>query len=159
MDLYTKTGDQFEAATPDMICDAAREIAAQSLRTSRPVLSSPRAARDFLILQFAGLEHEVFGVIYMDTRHRAIAFEALFRGTIDGSSVHPREVVKAALKHNAAAVIFAHNHPSGIVEQSQADELITTRLRDALALIDIRVLDHVIVGGNQTMSFAERGLI
>jgi DNA repair protein RadC len=159
MTLYTKVGRRYEAASEQAICAAAREIAEQSLRVKRPELSSPRAARDLLILQFAGLEHEVFGAIYLDNRHRAIAFEVLFRGTIDGCSVHPREVVKAVLRHNAAAVIFAHNHPSGLTEPSHADELITARLRDALALIDVRVLDHLIVGGTQTTSFAERGLI
>ncbi|HEV2700046.1 MAG TPA: JAB domain-containing protein, partial [Steroidobacteraceae bacterium] len=94
-----------------------------------------------------------------DTRHRLIAFEELFRGTIDGASVHPREVVRQTLARNSAAVILAHNHPSGVAEPSQADELITQRLRDALALVDVRVLYHLIVGGDRCMSFAERGLL
>ena len=104
-------------------------------------------------------EAEAFGCLFLDNRHRLIAFEILFHGTVDGASVHPREVVKRALEHNSAAVIFAHNHPSGVAEPSQADELITRRLRDALALVDIRVLDHVIVGLERCVSFAERGLL
>jgi DNA repair protein RadC len=110
-----------------------------------------------LALRFAGLEHEVFACIYLDSRHRPIACEELFRGTIDGTSVHTREVVKRALVHNAAAVILAHNHPSGVAEPSQADELITRRLKEALALVDIRVLDHLIVGSGLVESMAERG--
>jgi DNA repair protein RadC len=103
--------------------------------------------------------YEVFTLIYLDKRHRVIACQDLFRGTIDGASVYPREVVKEALKHNAAAVILAHNHPSGVAEPSQADEMITQRVKEALALVDIRVLDHVIVAGGDTTSFAERGLL
>ena len=101
----------------------------------------------------------MFCCLYLDNRHRLIAFDELFRGTIDGASVHPREVVREALAHNAAALILAHNHPSGVAEPSRADELITQRLRDALALVDIRVLDHLIVAGPETLSFAERGLL
>ncbi|NOX42705.1 MAG: hypothetical protein GXP19_03095, partial [Gammaproteobacteria bacterium] len=104
-------------------------------------------------------EHEVFGCLYLDNRHSVIRFEALFRGTIDGASVHTREVVKQALKYNAAAVIFTHNHPSGIAEPSSADEALTRRLIDALKLVDIRVLDHIIVGNGCSFSFAERGLL
>ena len=104
-------------------------------------------------------DHEVFCCLYLDSRHRLMCFEELFRGTIDGASVHPREVVKQALARNATAVILAHNHPSGVAEPSQADELITARLRDALALVDIRVLDHFIVGEGQPYSFAEHGLV
>jgi DNA repair protein RadC len=97
--------------------------------------------------------------MHLDVRHRLIAFEELFRGTVDGASVHRREVVKQALARNAAAVILAHNHPAGVAEPSEADELITHRLRDALALVDVRVLDHIIVGDGRCMSFAERGLL
>ena len=104
-------------------------------------------------------DHEIFAAIFLDNRHRLIAIRELFRGTIDGASVHPREVAKEALQHNAAAVILAHNHPSGVAEPSHADELITQRLKDALALIDIRILDHVIVAGAHTVSFAARGLL
>jgi len=124
-----------------------------------PSLTSPRAARDFLIARLRDREHEVFCCLFLDSRHRLISFEELFRGTVDGASVHPREVVKQALARNATAVILAHNHPSGIAEPSQADEIITTRLRDALALVDIRVLDHLIVGDGTCTSLAERGIV
>jgi DNA repair protein RadC len=122
-------------------------------------LTSPSDSRHFLRLRLATLEHEVFTCLFLDTRHRVISFDIMFTGTIDGASVHPREVVKAALRYNAAAVIFAHNHPSGVVEPSQSDQRVTQRLKDALALVDVRVLDHIIVGTEGTMSFAERGLL
>jgi DNA repair protein RadC len=124
-----------------------------------PALTSPRAARDFLIARLRDRDHEVFCCLFLDTRHRLLGFDELFRGTLDGASVHPREVVKTALARNAAAVILAHNHPSGVAEPSQADEIITTRLRDALALVDIRLLDHLIVGDGTCASLAERGLV
>ncbi len=123
-----------------------------------PALTSPRLASDYLLAQLRDRDHEVFCCLYLDTRHRLIAFEELFKGTIDGASVHPREVVKQALARRAAAVILAHNHPSGVAEPSRADEAITARLRDALALVDIRVVDHVIVGDGVCVSLAERGL-
>jgi DNA repair protein RadC len=125
----------------------------------QPVLQNPRAVRGYLSVHYAGQEREVFGVMFLDNRHRLIAVEEMFLGTVDVASVHPREVVKRALKLNAAAVILAHNHPSGIAEPSQADELITGRLREALALVDIRVLDHIVVGDGACVSFAERGLL
>lgn len=124
-----------------------------------PLLDSPAATHRFLIARLRDQPHELFCCLHLDNRHRLIAFDELFRGTIDGASVHPREVVKQALRRNAAAVILAHNHPSGVAEPSQADELITHRLREALALVDIRVLDHCIVADNGCMSFAERGLL
>jgi DNA repair protein RadC len=124
-----------------------------------PVLGSPRAARDYLIARLRDLQHEVFCCLFLDSRHRLTSCEELFRGTIDGASVHPREVVKRALARNATAVILAHNHPSGIAEPSQADEIITTRLRDALALVEIRLLDHLIIGDGHCASLAEKGLI
>lgn len=124
-----------------------------------PVLGSPRAARDYLIARLRDLEHEVFCCLFLDSRHRLTRCEELFRGTVDGASVHPREVVKQALARNATAVILAHNHPSGVAEPSQADEIITTRLRDALALVEIRLLDHLIVGDGSCISLAEKGLI
>ena len=113
--------------------------------------------RLYLQRQLRHFPHEVFACLFLDTRHRLISFEPLFRGTIDGASVYPREVVKQALKHNAAAVIFAHNHPSGVAEPSQSDIQITKRLRSALELVDIRVLDHIIVGDAETTSLAELG--
>jgi len=125
----------------------------------QPILTNPQAVREYLAVHYAGQEREVFGVMFLDNRHRLISLEEMFAGTVDGASVHPREVVKRALKLNAAAVILAHNHPSGVAEPSQADELITARIRDALALVDIRVLDHLIVGGTTVTSLAERGSI
>ncbi|MFA7095497.1 MAG: DNA repair protein RadC [Gammaproteobacteria bacterium] len=122
-------------------------------------LSSPDDTRRYLTARLRDYPHEVFACLFLDNRHRVIHFAELFQGTIDGASVHPREVVKQALAHNAAAVIFAHNHPSGIAEPSRADESITRRLKEALALVDIRVLDHIIIGDGETVSFAERGLI
>ncbi|MEJ2325857.1 MAG: DNA repair protein RadC [Chromatiaceae bacterium] len=125
----------------------------------RDLLTSPDAARDYLKSRLAGYPHEVFACLFLDNRHRLIEYEELFRGTIDGASVHPREVVRRALRANAAAVIFAHNHPSGVAEPSQSDLRITQRLKDALSLVDVRVLDHVIIGDGQGTSLAERGLV
>jgi len=141
---------------------AALELARRALREElslRDALSSPRAVRDYLRLSLAGRDHEVFVVLLLDAQHRVAAFEELFRGTLTQTSVYPREVVKCALKHNAAAVIFAHNHPSGAAEPSHADEILTRSLTAALALVDVQVLDHFIVAGSRTMSFAERGLL
>ena len=145
-------------ATTDEILDAARAILAHRVRRGAAI-SNPRHTRDYLRLHLASREHEIFAILFLDTRHRVIEFVPLFRGTVDGASVYPREVVKEALRRNAAAVILAHNHPSGVAEPSQADELITTRIRDALALVDIRVLDHLVVTGDAIVSFAERGLL
>lgn len=122
-------------------------------------LTSPDDTRRYLTACLRGYGHEVFAALFLDNRHRVIAFEELFSGTIDGASVHPREVVKRALSHNAAALILAHNHPSGVAEPSRADESITRRLREALGLVEIRVLDHLIVGDGEIVSLAERGLI
>jgi DNA repair protein RadC len=123
------------------------------------VLSSPGDTRRFLTAQLRGYPYEVFACLFLDNRHRVISFEELFNGTIDGSAVHPREVLRRTLTHNAAAVIFAHNHPSGVAEPSQSDIRITRRLRDALALVDVRVLDHVVVGDGEAVSLAEAGLM
>jgi len=122
-------------------------------------LSSPAATRDYLVSVLRHRSREVFLCLFLDTRHRVIASEELFHGTIDAASVHPREVVKCALSHNAAAVIAAHNHPSGVSEPSAADHAVTDRLRSALALVDIRLLDHFIVGEGPPISLAERGLL
>ena len=138
--------------------ELARRHYCEALRAG-PALNAPAATRQFLTAQLRDRPYEVFCCLHLDNRHRLIHFEEIFRGTIDGASVHPREIVRQALHYNAAALIFAHNHPSGVAEASQADELITRRLRDALALVDIRVLDHLIVGDNNCLSFAERGLI
>jgi len=155
-DASNPTG--FRQATLEEIMAAARHILSIRIRKGT-LLDSPKATSDYLTVRLAQREHEVFTLIYLDNRHRLIACQDLFRGTIDGASVHPREVVKEALRHNAAAVILCHNHPSGVTEPSHADELITRRLREALALVDIRVLDHVIIAGGETLSFAERGLL
>lgn len=123
------------------------------------IFNSPQAVYDYLTIQLRTLQQEVFMVLYLDSQNQLLKDEILFYGTINAASVYPREVVKAALKNNAAAVIFAHNHPSGVAEPSQADKLITTKLQQALNLVDINVLDHIIVGGKNCVSFAERGLI
>ena len=150
--------DELRAATTVEIIAAARR--AMTRRVHRgTAMSSPRAVREFLAVKLGTLEHEIFAVLLLDTRHRLIEYVELFRGTINGASVHPREVVKLALARNAAALVLAHPHPSGSPEPSQADELITHRLKEALALVDIAVLDHVIVAGGETVSFAERGML
>jgi DNA repair protein RadC len=123
------------------------------------VLSDPATTRRYLAARLRDYPHEVFGCLFLDNRHRVIEFEELFRGTINGASVHPREVVRRALAHNAAAVILAHNHPSGVAEPSEADRQLTRRLSEALALVDVRVLDHIVIGDGETVAFAERGWI
>ena len=155
-DVNAPTG--FRPATLEEIMTGARRALSNRVRKGA-ALPSPQLTRDFLTLKLGALEHEVFALILLDGRHRVIEYVELFRGTIDGASVHPREVVKLALAKNAAALILAHPHPSGVAEPSQADELLTRRLRDALQLVDIRVLDHIIVAGGSTVSFAELGLI
>ncbi|MGN6190982.1 MAG: RadC family protein [Rhodanobacteraceae bacterium] len=127
--------------------------------SARTALSGPRDSAAFLKAQLAHKPYEVFACLFLDNRHRVLAFEELFRGTLDGASVHPREVVRASLKHNAAAVILAHNHPSGVAEPSAADRNITRQLRDALQLVGVRVLDHLVVGAGEPTSMAARGLI
>jgi len=125
----------------------------------RDAMASPQAVRDYLRMNLACLPHEVFACLFLDSQNRLIACEVMFRGTLTQTAVYPREVVKAALARNAAAVIFAHNHPSGVAEPSRADELLTATLKQALGLVDIRTLDHMIVAGSQVLSFAERGLL
>jgi DNA repair protein RadC len=141
---------------------AALELARRSLAeqlTELPSLGNPRDSGEFLRARLRHLPYEVFGCLYLDNRHRVLAFEELFRGTIDGANVHPREVVRACLERNACAVIFAHNHPSGIAEPSAADCAITHELRDALQLVGVRVLDHLVIGAGEPVSMAARGLI
>ncbi|HDY8065943.1 TPA: DNA repair protein RadC [Vibrio vulnificus] len=143
--------------TADRVLDAAAEIlAARTLRGDQ--YCNPDATKTYLSCKLKHHEREVFAVMFLDNQHRLIAFEELFFGTIGSASVYPREVLKAALKVNAAALIFAHNHPSGDATPSQADKQITQRLKEALALVDIRVLDHIVVG-DSAISFAERGLL
>lgn len=153
MDLRSITSDE------DIVATALRILEEKiAYRVSLDAIESPQSARDYVKLRLAEQEREVFACMWLDNRHRVIQWDELFYGTIDGASVHPREVVKQALKVNAAAVILVHNHPSGVSEPSRADEQITHRLKDALALVDIRVLDHLIVGESVT-SLAERGII
>lgn len=146
---------------PQTECDTVRRaLAILGRRMQRTdALSSPNAVRDYLRLLIGDRPHEIFVVVFLDAQNRVISSEEMFRGTLTQTSVYPREVVKAALAANAAGVLFAHNHPSGIAEPSQADELLTRTLRQALALVDVRVLDHFVVAGTQALSFAERGLI
>jgi len=147
---------QAKFAQLQAVLEMARRHLAQSLDETGGI-SHPSQAKDFVHARLRDYPHEVFACLYLDNRHRVIRFEELFRGTIDGASVHPREVVKAALRHNAAAVILAHNHPSGVAEPSAADRHITERLKSTLQLVDIRVLDHLVVGDTGCTSFAERG--
>lgn len=140
------------------VLEMGRRHLSERLERGHP-LASPAQSADFLQARLRDLPYEVFAVLFLDNRHRVLAFEELFRGTIDGASIHPREVVRRALQHNAAAVILSHNHPSGVAEPSQADLRITSRLRDALGLIDVRVLDHLVVGDGDCCSLAERGLL
>lgn len=140
------------------VLEIARRSLAQQL-AQRPAFESPERVKAFLQLQLAQADHEVFGVLFLDAQHRLIALDELFHGTLTQTSVYPREVVKRALQHGAAAVILAHNHPSGVAEPSRADELLTAALRQALALVDIRVLDHIVVAQGAAVSMAERGLL
>ena len=139
------------------IAEIARRATAQAL-SAAPVFDRPEAVRQFLQLHLGGQPHEVFAVMFLDAQHRLLAMEEMFRGTLTQTSVYPREVVKRALAHNAAAVVVAHNHPSGVAEPSRADEHLTQTLRQALALVDVRLLDHLIVGAGTVTSMAERGL-
>ena len=155
-DASAPTG--FRPATFEETVAEAKSALTRRLRRGK-TLESPRAVRDFLTVTLGHRDYETFCAIFVDNRHRVIDFVELFRGTIDGATVHPREVVREALQRNAAAVIFAHPHPSGVAEPSQADELITRRLKEALALVDIRVLDHLVIAGGEAVSFSERGLL
>ena len=145
--------------TENEIIRSAKVLLKKRLANNNTVLTSPDSVKDFLMLEYASKEHECFVVLFLNNQHQLIRAVELFTGTIDGASVYPREVVKAALQCNAAAVILSHNHPSGITEPSQADKSITTKVKNALSLIDIRTLDHIIVGGVDSFSFAEGGLL
>lgn len=138
------------------VLEMARRHLAERLRRDS-ALESPQAVRDYLKALLRHEPHEVFGCLFLDSKHRVLAFEALFQGSIDSASVYPRQVVKRALAHNAAALILTHNHPSGVAEPSQADRVLTQRLKEALALVDVRVLDHFIVGDGEPLSMAEYG--
>lgn len=149
----------FHYSTADEVINAAKHIMESMMVQRDTLLTSPDLVRQYLQLRLGKAEREIFCVMFLDNQNRLISTDDLFMGTIDGASVYPREVVKAALKYNAAAVLLAHNHPSGLCEPSQADQRITHRLQQALELIDVRVLDHFVVSGVDTVSFAERGLI
>lgn len=166
--LFSATRTEFSAipgmgsakyAQLQAVLEMARRALHEEIRAG-DALGSPRAVRDWLRLTLAGLPHEVFMVLLLDAQNRLIAAEELFRGTLTQTSVHPREVVKLALAHNAAGALFAHNHPSGVAEPSRADEALTQALKQALALVDVKLLDHFIVAGQaEPLSFAERGLL
>ena len=141
----------------NQLIDEALHILDRRLFTRGPGLTSPDTVASYLKLHIAPQEHEVFGVIFLDAKHRVLAFEILFYGSINGASVYPRQVIKRSMAHNAGAVILVHNHPSGCTEPSQADRVLTARLKEALALIEVRVLDHFIVGEGRPLSLAEYG--
>ena len=149
---------RYHPATAEQILEAARRVVDQRMQRGAS-FQAPGDVAAYLRAKLAGLEHEVFAMLCLDNRHCLIAYEEMFRGTIDGASVHPREVAKEALRHNAAAVIVAHNHPSGHPEPSTADRAITLRLREALNLFDVRLLDHFVVAGHAVVSMAERGWV
>lgn len=163
--LFTATQTEFSAfhgmgpakyAQVQAVLEMARRALGEEMARG-DTLNSPKAMRDWLRLKLAGLPHEVFMTVFLDTQNRVLAIEELFRGTLMQTSVYPREVVKRALEHNAAGVVLAHNHPSGVAEPSQADRWITDQLKVALGLVDVKVIDHFIVAGSRGLSFAERG--
>lgn len=153
-----KAGAIIQAKREDGIIAQALQILA-ARHAPGACLTNPTDTVDYLTVLYGDYEHEIFGCIFLDNRNRVIAYEALFAGTVDGASVYPREVVKAALRHNAAAIMFYHNHPSGNTEPSSADIAITERLKKALALVDVRTLDHIVIGASGCLCFSERGLL
>lgn len=156
--LYVRSEPRrYRVANADEIIEAARVLAGKRMQRGES-FTDPQASERFFQDKLAGLEREVFAAVFLDARHRLIEYVELFQGTIDGAEVHPREVVRQALRCNAAAVIVAHNHPSGTVEPSAADRAVTARLKQALALVDVRLLDHIVVGGTETASMTARGL-
>lgn len=157
--VQTEDLPPYGAEIEDGVIRKALDILASRIRKAESFLNSPGAVRDFLRIKMTGLEHEVFSIVFLNAQHGVIAVEEMFRGTLAQTSVYPREVVKRVLHYNAAAVILAHNHPSGLAEPSQADKRLTDALRKSLELIDARVLDHFIVAGSDCISFAERGLL
>lgn len=143
----------------DVTIAAALSILTARMKRERYKADSPATVRQFLTLQHAGLTHEVFCVLHLDAQHHVLAYAEMFRGTLTQTSVYPREVVKEALANNSAAVILSHNHPSGVSEPSQADQMLTRQLKSALALVDVQMLDHIVTAGAESVSFAERGLL
>lgn len=157
--LYARTeSGRYVVASDDRIIEVARDIAGLRTRRGDP-LSEPAMAMELFRQKLGGLEREVFAAVFLDTRHRLIEYQELFHGTLDGAEVYPREVVRHALRCNAAALIVAHNHPSGSLEPSPADRAVTARLKQALALVDIRLLDHIVVAGLQVRSLAGLGWV
>lgn len=156
--LVCDAAGHYRYATPDEVLRQARQVLSRRVRRG-VAFESPAMVREYLSLQIGHLDHEVFCVAFLDAQHKLIAFKELFRGTLTQTSVYPREIVKEALMLNSAAVVLAHNHPSGSLEPSRADEMLTQSLRSALQLIDVRVLDHFVVGCEGATSFAERGLL
>lgn len=155
--LVRDASGHYRAAALDDVLNAA--LALLAARVPGATMDSPAVVRDFLRCKLGGLEHEVFAVLHLDSQHRVIEYVEMFRGSLTQTAVYPREVAKEVLARNAAAVVLVHNHPSGVPEPSSADQVLTNRIKDTLALIDVRVLDHLIVAGAQILSFAERGLI
>ena len=157
--LYVREGNgrRYRVASEREVLETAAELLGR--RVIGQTLESPRDAAEYVRTRLTGLEQEVFCCLFLDNRHRVLAFEEMFRGTLNGTAVYPREAVKRALAYNAAAVILVHNHPSGDPEPSRADEVLTQRLKEAFGLIDIRVLDHLVVGRDGCVSFSDRGLL
>jgi len=157
MNLFINDGDTvYRLASPDEIIGSAKRIIEERFG-ERLTIESPKDALEYIQSQIATLEHEAFSVLFLDNRHRVISFDVISRGTIDQAAVYPREILKEALRYNACAVLCAHNHCSGVVSPSEADKRITKRLKTALEMIDVRILDHFIVSGTQSYSFAEHG--
>ena len=156
--LYVRDSEVYRPATPQETLAAAHRAITRRFKRGC-TLTTPGLVREYLRITFAAVEYEVFCILLLDSRRRLLALREMFRGTIDGAPVFPREVVKETLRQNAAAVILAHNHPSGVAEPSPADELITQRVKDALALIEVPVVDHLVVAGDCVVSMAERGLV
>jgi DNA repair protein RadC len=156
--LFVREGDAYREATHDQVLDAVEAALARRFRVGSPVLKDPSSVRDYLRVHLSGLPYEAFGCLYLNSKNRLIALEEVSRGTIDGTSVHPREIVRNCITHNAAALIVYHNHPSGETSPSAPDENITRLIGEAVRLIDVRLIDHWIFGAS-TLSFAEQGLL
>lgn len=156
--LVRDVAGDYRPAKADEVLQAALRVLAGQMYGSE-ALTSPQVVRDFLRIKLGTLEHEVFAIIHLDAQNRVIDYVEMFRGTVSQTSVYPREVVKESLTRNSAALILVHNHPSGVAEPSRADEMLTQTLKSALALVDVRVLDHLVVAGANILSFAERGLL
>lgn len=157
--FFRDAGGVYHPAQLDTIVSTAKRCL-DALFVREALFDSPQVVRDYLVMKLARLEHEVFGILYLDAQHRLLEYQEMFRGSVSQTSVYPREVVREALRLNAVAAIAVHNHPSsGLPEPSRADEALTSTLKTALALVDVRLLDHIVVGGGSTVSFAERGLL